>query len=275
MVIVTGYVTQHVETLSATTRFYYIKDDWGGVIKVRTSKDRPPVGRRYRISGPVTVDTRFWVGEPFISEETREEATVEPPPKPGEPLAPPRVASGTRPLEPAGTKPVSAGWWKTNWWIVLLTCIVLASLPLSAWLFYIGRSPRPAKAHTGTIKLEVPPPGTLKILPGWFEVLAGDDTLREIRFFKPKGWGKAEISLGRATGPKYRHIQLDHGTVGSRQAKLIWEGEQVRLVNYGVVNPTRIGERDPMGQEESVVLKDDDEIEMGVLKFRYHGTAGD
>mgnify|MGYP003410748599 CR=1 FL=1 len=41
--------------------------------------------------------------------------------------------------------------------------------------------PPPQQVIEGrTIKMHAPPPGTLKLLPGWFEVVAGDETVKEI-----------------------------------------------------------------------------------------------
>ena len=69
VVRIDGFVTRFVDSGSKSTSFFYLKDDWGSVIKVRTSKEAPSVGKRYSIAGPVGIDPRS--DDLFISEETR------------------------------------------------------------------------------------------------------------------------------------------------------------------------------------------------------------
>ena len=66
-----GYVTQYADAGTRTTAFYVLKDDWGGLIRVRTSDAPPAVGKRYAVVGPVGFDPR--TNDPYISQEKREE----------------------------------------------------------------------------------------------------------------------------------------------------------------------------------------------------------
>ena len=85
-----GFVTQFVDAGSKSTSFFYLKDDWGAVIKVRTSKESPSVGKRYSIEGPVGLDPR--TKDLYVSEESRvelfkgEEPVIAPPWSTSQPL---------------------------------------------------------------------------------------------------------------------------------------------------------------------------------------------
>ena len=143
-----------------------------------------------------------------------------------------------------------------------------ASVPVEA-------PPPPAAVVEGrTIKMHAPPAGTLKLLPGWLEVVSGDDVVKEIRFYKPKGEGAAETTFGRAEGRPYVHVQLKPMTVSSRQAKVSFEGGVASLTNYATnaSNPTRVNDRE-MAVEEKVALADGDKVEMGEVVFRFHTGA--
>ena len=72
---VEGFVTQYFKDMARTTNFYFLKDNWGGIIKVRTSKPKPEVGKKYSITGPVNIDSDL--NEVFISEESRIQIPIE------------------------------------------------------------------------------------------------------------------------------------------------------------------------------------------------------
>jgi hypothetical protein len=110
-------------------------------------------------------------------------------------------------------------------------------------------------------------------MPGWFEVLSGDDVVKEIRFYKPKGEATAETTFGRAAGRPYVHVQLKPMTVSSRQARVSFEGGSARLTNLASAesNPTVVGGRG-LGDGESVSLANGDVVEMGEVRFKFHAT---
>lgn len=287
VVSLTGYVTQKVETGSRTTNFYYFKDDWGGIVKVRTTRDFPDVGLRYVVRGPVGIENQ----EPYISEEQRDLVTLTPDPAA---TPTPAVDTSSGPLvateAPVPVEPLEEGLSQTELFLiigigvaVLFLVVILLAVFLSRRKSMPALDPLSAAAPAGeppmgegtvtegkTIKIQAPPPGTLKLLPGRFTVVKGDDTVKEIRFYRPKGKATPEITFGRAKGPAYTHVQLKPMTVSSRQAKLIFTGSQVMLVNYPGEdsNPTQINGR-AMVVEESVELSDRDEITMGEVVFRF------
>jgi len=261
VVTVEGFVTQYVEATAKTTSFFYLKDDWGAIIKVRTTKEAPIVGNRYRISGPLSYDSIL--NEPYISEEVRISLSEAP-------------------------SPVEAPKFNILYlFIFAIIIIALIFLFLVFWLFRkkraylevpielkaeISATPKPEEVVEGkTIKMHRPPEGTLKILPGYFEVKSGDENVKEIRFYKLKEQEYPEITFGRAEGAPYTHIQLKPLTVSSRQAKLTMKDGKYLLQNFAgpQSNPTRINGRE-MKQDEVVELKDNDKIDMGEVSFVFY-----
>jgi hypothetical protein len=237
------------------------------------------VTKRYRVSGPVSVDPRN--SEVFISEERRKKLE--------KPLPTPAVAQTdvSKEKEKAAAPPPAED--KSSLYLliggiglvfVLLVILVVLILKRNRAAASPGALPGefgaeglPAPIETvegKTIKLQVPPPGTLKLLPGRFEVVAGDDKVKEIRFYKPKGRTTAEITFGRAKGPAYSHVQLTPMTVSSRQAKVVFDNGRVYLVNYAGAesNPTRLNGRE-MAIEESATLQPEDTVAMGEIEFRF------
>ncbi len=306
-----GYVTQYVEAGSRTTAFYYLKDDWGGLIRVRTSDTPPAVGKRYAVVGPVGFDPRN--NDPYISQEQREELQLSteapsaiPTAVPSTWVAQPAQAAASAQAEaqlaapavlepaveptPAPPESLSTGT------VVLLVALIAALVAIVVALaLVLGRkkksrpgtsdftlaasqpaeaAPAPQQVIEGrTIKMHAPPPNTIKLLPGYLEVLSGDDAVKEIRFYKLKGEAVPETTFGRAAGRPYVHIQLKPMTISSRQAKLSFDQGQVKLTNFASneSNPTKVNGRD-LGVDEMVVLKDGDRIDMGEVAFKFHGA---
>lgn len=128
--------------------------------------------------------------------------------------------------------------------------------------------PPPTVVEGSTIKFHAPPPGTLKVLPGRFEVV-GDPSVKEIRIFKTKADVEPEVTLGRASGPPYSHIQLKPQTVSSKQCKLMYSNGMYTLINYSSTNPTRVN-GEALGSGDSRRLNDGDKIEMGEVTLIYH-----
>jgi hypothetical protein len=135
--------------------------------------------------------------------------------------------------------------------------------------------PAPEQVVEGkTIKLHAPPPNTVKLQPGWFEVAAGDDVVKQIRLYNLGGDGGAETTFGRASGRPYVHIQLKAPTVSSRQAKVFYDAGKARIINLAseASNPTRINGRE-LAVNESVALQENDRVEMGEVSLVFHEKA--
>jgi hypothetical protein len=278
-----GFVTEYIDANSQTTAFFYFKDDWGGVIRVRTSNAPPTVGRRYAIAGPVGFDPR--TQDPYLSEEERVDLSAPAQAKP----APTQPAQAAAPVNAPG--PALKG---TAMLVVIgVTAVVLAGIAASfAYYLLSGRSSRPrtddfsrAAANPAealpqpqqvvdgrTIKIHAPPPNTIKLLPAWLEVLSGDDIVRQVRFYKLRG-ERSEFTFGRSEGRPYTHIQLKPMTVSSRQAKLEFENGSALLTNFASAdsNPTKVDGRE-LVIDESVPLRGSEQIEMGEIVFRYHSA---
>jgi pSer/pThr/pTyr-binding forkhead associated (FHA) protein len=132
--------------------------------------------------------------------------------------------------------------------------------------------PDPAEIIEGaTIKIHAPPPNTLKLLPGSFEVVAGEPEIEEIRLYRTSPDPEIETTIGRLPGEPYKHIQLKLQTVSRKQAKLVFSNGEYTLINYApeTSNPTRINGQE-MGVNESRVLEEGDRIQMGEVELIYH-----
>ncbi len=305
-----GFVTQFVEAHSRTTSFFYLKDDWGGVIKVRTSKEAPSVGKRYSIEGPVGLDPR--TRDLYVSEESRVELF-----KGTEPvislaqtttISPPKAemltdtvntttmtATATTASDTTATSVIPVKQEPTNWLLYLLIGAAVVIVLIAA-IFLMLRTrhdemrtadygistasrieapPPPEQVIEGrTIKLHAPPPNTVKLLPGWFDVVGGDDVVKQIRFYSLGGERGAETTFGRVTGRPYAHIQLKAPTVSSRQAKVAFDNGTALLTNLASSdsNPTKLNGRE-MGVNESVPLCESDRVEMGEVSLLFHAAA--
>lgn len=149
----------------------------------------------------------------------------------------------------------------------------VAMAPVAGAEAAVSRSPIPEpQGVTGTtVKIHRPPAGTLKVLPGRFEVVAGENELKEIRFYKVPSQPVPEITFGRLTGAPYSHVQLASPTVSGRQAKLVFQDGRWVLTNFApqTSNPTRVNGRE-LGVDESVTLKEGDKVEMGEVALVFH-----
>ena len=74
---VTGIVIQYIEATEKTTSHYYLKDDYGAIIKVHTAESKPETNVKYRVNGILYIDAATEL--PFISEKSKSKV-VEPPP---------------------------------------------------------------------------------------------------------------------------------------------------------------------------------------------------
>jgi hypothetical protein len=306
-----GFVTQFVDAGSKSTSFFYLKDDWGAVIKVRTSKEAPSVGKRYSIEGPVGLDPR--TKDLYVSEESRIELV-----KPVESVihlndakvvSPPKTESSDDtaanvPPKATGTQTVTATQAAksatttdapkpdnlTIYLLIAATAVIVLAIAIFLMLrarrdemptadygistARMEAAPPPEQIIEGrTIKLHAPPPNTVKLLPGWFDVVGGDDVVKQIRFYSLGGERGAETTFGRAAGRPYAHIQLKAPTVSSRQAKVAFDNGAAQLTNLASPesNPTKLNGRE-MGMNESVPLSESDRVEMGEVSLLFHSA---
>jgi hypothetical protein len=118
---------------------------------------------------------------------------------------------------------------------------------------------------------EFPVDGTLHVLPGRLEVLAGltldNPWEQEIRFVQIPG-SEPEITLGRGEGPPHRHLRLDSATVSREQARMRFGGEGWTLTNLSRTNATSVN-GEPLAPGGATVLREGDRIEMGEVAFRF------
>ena len=250
VVTVTGTVEQYIPSTSTTSAYYLLKDDWGAIIAVRTTKGSPEVGKKYVVKGPVSYDVNgIGPSNYFISEDSR--SLVE------APLSPPLSNH------------------RTNWLLIILIIVVGLLLIFALYLLFKGSS-KPEKIHEAKTKkingdivnIHQPPPGTLKVLPGRLKVVGGESKLKEIRFFKTKDQVAQEITFGRNPGEPYKHIQLNSPTVSKQQAKIMFSNGVYSIINYSDVNPTQVNGK-PLGINETVTFSDGDKIVMGDVEFVY------
>lgn len=130
--------------------------------------------------------------------------------------------------------------------------------------------PRPAEGRVAMRNNRPPVEATLQFLPGRLEIIEGRDIGQEIRFVRTPGAQVTEITIGRSSGPMYRHIQLHEPTVSRLHAKMTLEGRQWRITNLSATNPVVVNSSPLTGEGTSVLLADGDRIELGevVLRFR-------
>lgn len=136
--------------------------------------------------------------------------------------------------------------------------------------------PPPAEKIKGdAISMDLPPSGTLKILPGRLEVIGGDSKVAEIRLYRTSENTDLEFTFGRFTGSPYRHIQIDHPTISHEQAKLLFSNGVYTLINRAdpvKSNSTMVNDVE-MQMNQVCTLKDNDKIAMGAVIMRYHANG--
>lgn len=299
VVVVQGSVEQKIKMqIDRTTDFYLLTDAYGAGILIRTADALPSVGDEIQVEGVISYDPNtFGIGGSqvpfyFISEESRislgdedgvtEDTTdIEMVP----PIVPPdtTVANADTTLTiHEETETEESG--LPSWLIPAILALAAVIIALVVILL-LGKKKDKEKSKevkekeeeeeedviTGkTIVIHAPPPGTLKVLPGRFEVTAGDEAVKEIRFFKDKNQVEVEITFGRESSTnKYSHIRLNSQTVSRRQAKLVFTNNKYVLYNFSTVNNTTVNNK-KLDENGSVDLKSGDKITMGEVEFVYH-----
>jgi hypothetical protein len=131
--------------------------------------------------------------------------------------------------------------------------------------------PRELEADPGseTISIDLIGMGTVQLLPGRLEVVRGMEVGREFRFVRAMGQLITEVTLGRATGPMHRHVQLPVPTVSRMHARLRHEAGRWTITNLSVTNPVRVNGRELFGREDSQPLADGDRILIGEVELRF------
>lgn len=122
--------------------------------------------------------------------------------------------------------------------------------------------------ESGGVRFHRPPEGTLQLLPGRLEILAGTDTNAEIRFVKLSG-REAAVTFGRSSGEPHVHVQLQSPTVSRMHAAMRYDKGVWRLANLSRTNPVLINGRDLSENGNEHALEDGDRVEMGEIVFRY------
>lgn len=133
------------------------------------------------------------------------------------------------------------------------------------------KSPTPTQTVGETVKMTIPPPGTLKVLKGRMEIVDGETQLKEIRFYSLPQQTSLEFSFGRNPGEPYKHIQVNHPTVSRDQARLLYNNGSYTLINKAdpvSKNATKINDEE-IPINEARILKDGDKITMGVVSMIY------
>ncbi len=118
---------------------------------------------------------------------------------------------------------------------------------------------------------DFPADGTLQVLPGRLEVLAGitldNPWEQEIRFVRVPG-SDPELTLGRGEGPPHRHLRLGSATVSRQQAHMRYGDEGWTLTNLSRTNPTVVNS-EALAPGASTLLREGDRVEMGEVAFRF------
>ena len=66
---VSGLVIQYIEATEQTTSHYYLKDDFGAIIKIHTAESKPETNEKYTVRGILYIEASTLL--PFISEKSK------------------------------------------------------------------------------------------------------------------------------------------------------------------------------------------------------------
>jgi hypothetical protein len=118
--------------------------------------------------------------------------------------------------------------------------------------------------------------GTVKLLPGRFEVLDGESDLKDIRLFLAPDNQKQEFTIGRAGADGQQppnHIGFKTNTVSGDQGKLVYSSGKYIVTNHvdQTKNPIMINGT-ALTQGAQQTLSDKDEIQIGVVRLKYHAA---
>lgn len=126
-----------------------------------------------------------------------------------------------------------------------------------------------APVEVGSVRFHRPPEGTLQLLPGRLEILAGSRRVEEIRFVRVPG-RPAAVTFGRGVGEPHTHVQLEAPTVSRLHARMSYEAGTWRIANLSGTNPVCVnGAALSLEPGADTVLEDGDEVEMGQVVYRF------
>lgn len=140
--------------------------------------------------------------------------------------------------------------------------------PRPSWSAKPSPAPVAVDEASETIRLPTAADGTVQLLPGMLIVTQGPEVGREFRFLRIGSQPVPELTLGRTSGPPYRHIQLPAATVSRQHARIRYEGGIWHIANLSMTNPLRVNGRELPPMQESA-LADGDRIELGEVELSY------
>jgi len=131
-----------------------------------------------------------------------------------------------------------------------------------------GNGSRGVDEASETIRLPTAADGTIQLLPGRLVMLEGPEVGREFRFLRVGNQPVPEVTIGRASGPPYRHIQLTAATVSRMHARIRYQDGRWLLANLSTTNPLRLNGRElpPM---QDAPLANGDRIQLGEVELSY------
>ena len=126
----------------------------------------------------------------------------------------------------------------------------------------------PVDEASETIRLPTAADGTVQLLPGMLVMTDGPEVGREFRFLRIGSQPIPELTMGRASGPPYRHIQLAAATVSRTHARIRYEGGSWHIANLSTTNPLRLNGRELPAMAD-FPLADGDRIQLGEVELCY------
>lgn len=122
-----------------------------------------------------------------------------------------------------------------------------------------------------TVVFNRPVDEPMQILPGRFEVIAGEPDTEDLRFFSRLGEAP-RIVVGRDTGPPHRHITLRSPTVSRRHARIDFDNGDWTITNLSQTNPVIVNDRVLTNGGSARKLSDGDRIELGEVALRFRSS---
>lgn len=267
---VSGLVIQYIEATAQTTSHYYLKDDYGAIIKVHTAEGKPETNAKYKVLGILYLDPA--TGSPFISEKSKFRID----------LAAPIIST-----------PPAPTWLEENWLLaviigstllllVLITILLgrrkTAQLPVQVTPVVKEKQPMAERHDSSVLKdnlktMVIPAsvPKTMKFIPGELEVISGDDKGRVIKIGGYPTEEGSIVTIGRdqVTAPRdFAHIQLKERTISRRQAEIILKDGKLYIKNLSETNYTKLDGKD-LPPNTSSELKAGSTITFGEVEMKY------
>jgi LPXTG-motif cell wall-anchored protein len=125
------------------------------------------------------------------------------------------------------------------------------------------------EVKAGLVRFHRPPEGTLQLLPGRLDIVAGQESVDVIRFVKVPG-REPIVTFGRSRGEPHRHVELQSPTVSRRHAAMRFDGKTWQIANLSTTNPVVLRGKQLTVTDPPARLEDGDQIEMGEVTFRFH-----